>query len=708
MSHHPFPLFPFFVRLFICTVLFLALTVFAPLLAQSGSLELRAPDGTALTIDRDDFGVPSVTARSEAGVFFGQGFAVAQDRLVQMTDLMYVATGTYAAAYGPGDDADGNGVGDYVDADRWVREMFYTPAERAAQFEALSPSIRTMVTAYRDGINAYIDSTMANPAVYRPEGFADTKPWDADKVLAVTQYVMRQFGQLGGDELARQAELDEFGPAWFAANRPINDPTAPTTILAPPALVTTARSVVTSRWADLDAAAALQRLHLGRSALDRVRARAGLAPKFGSFAVAANGAATADGSAMLLGAPQMGAPSEDAPNPAVEMELNAPGYHATGMTLPGIPGVIIGRAADHAWTLTTGNTDNTDTFLVPVQGNRYRFDSALRPFERLASDIAVAGAASVRVDVVRTVHGPVYGVVEDKDGTYAAAWRMTFWEREVEALTAFYGMVRAENLRAFEAAVERMPMSFNVVYANRAGQIAYWHAGAYPDRAPTVDPRLPALGDGTEEWAGLVRFEDQPQVVDPAQGTLVNWNNKPRVDWDHGDHLPWTSTPSNGFVRTYDGVAFLDADVQHRLPLSFDGLRGVYRFIATNGTYPEYPGTYQQVIQFGAALNADRAENLLPPGQSDFVSEAGAPIVHQDDQWPLFLSAYSTGAIRLKPMQFATPVDTAGEGATRPSTGMLDAAYPNPVRSGARLHVPLRVTAGADLDLAVYDTLGRR
>ncbi|MEM9998750.1 MAG: penicillin acylase family protein, partial [Bacteroidota bacterium] len=211
--------------------LLLVLLLLAPALtAQPTRPDLQAPDGTTVTIERDAYGVPHIAAETEAGVFFGQGFATAQDRLAQLADLMRAATGTYAATYGPGPDTDGNGVGDYIDADRWVREMSYTAEERAAQFQMLAPPVRAMVEAYRDGINAYLDLVDTEPETYRPADFPGVKRWDTDKVMAVTQYVMRQFGQLGGDELARQAEFDGNGPDWFAANRPINDPTAPTTI----------------------------------------------------------------------------------------------------------------------------------------------------------------------------------------------------------------------------------------------------------------------------------------------------------------------------------------------------------------------------------------------------------------------------------------------------------------------------------------------
>ncbi|MGI0014872.1 MAG: penicillin acylase family protein, partial [Nitrososphaera sp.] len=186
------------------------------------SITLTAPDGTTVTIYRDSYGVPHIVGESESGVFFGQGFAVAQDRLFQMELFRRNAEGKLAEWFGS----------DALETDSYIRTMFYTPEERRQRFNALPLEFKTMLESYRDGINTYLDSMATNPAKYKPIQFRtfSMERWTVYKSIAIIQLITRFFGQGGGEELDRLVELQQNGQAWFDLNRPINDPTAPTTI----------------------------------------------------------------------------------------------------------------------------------------------------------------------------------------------------------------------------------------------------------------------------------------------------------------------------------------------------------------------------------------------------------------------------------------------------------------------------------------------
>ena len=78
------------------------------------------------------------------------------------------------------------------------------------------------------------------------------------------------------------------------------------------------------------------------------------------------------------------------------------------------------------------------------------------------------------------------------------------------------------------------------MYADDQGHIAWTHAGRIPIRPPGVDPRLPAPGDGSFDWRGYLDPLRWPHIVDPAQGWLASWNNKPQASWaDSGDGVLW-------------------------------------------------------------------------------------------------------------------------------------------------------------------------
>ena len=678
--------------------------VAAPVFGQAAQDVTLTYGGQSVTVDRDDYGVPHITSDDEAALFYGQGFAVAQDRLFQMETFWRAATGRLAELQGP----------DALQQDRNVRTVFYTPAERAAQFEALREPVRVMMDAYIAGINAYVDSTAANAAAYLPfeyaqGGFPPSK-WDRDKLVATLQLFMRRFGEIGGQELTRMAELEQQGAEWFAANRPINDPTAPTTISGAPrpglATVNAVRGL--DRYPEGTAAfarAGAAHLARQRAADDELLRGLGVPLKLGSFASTVDGELSASGQVMLLGAPQMGLPEQDEKAVTSEVELVGPDFHIAGMTVPGIPGVIIGRTENRTWTLTTGFTDNTDTYLVvPDAGGAptYTYAGETKPFEIITETINVRGADADTYVHFRTEQGPVYF----QQGGLAAAYKYAFWDRELEMVEAFYDAWGADSIDDFETVASNVTMSFNLFYADREQNTAFWHVGVYPDRPDAQDPRLPAAPDGSGEWEGFLDFEDHPQEVNPAKGYFVNWNNKPEPSWDQGDNVPWTST-APGRTRPYDGVSFLDAHVRESAPdgVTFEELQGLTRVVRSNPEYPEYPGTYQQVVEMGE-FGDGRAENVIPPGQSGFVNAAGVPSPNFSDQWALYQSSMGEGEIRMKPFTFVGEVGTAGEGDAPAALGVrLEAPSPNP--STGRARVPFVLDAAATVRLTVLDALGR-
>jgi acyl-homoserine lactone acylase PvdQ len=661
---------------------------------------LDAPDGTSVVIDRDDYGVPHITAETEAAAFFAQGFAVAQDRLFQMETFWRTATGRLAEINPSA-----------VSQDRQIRTVFYTPDERQELFDELPPELQTMLSSYVDGVNAYIDSTAANPDVYLPFEYTQPplnglgiEPWDIDKAMAVIQFFIRRFGEIGGEELVRLAELQANGEEWFNENRPINEPEAPVTLhTAPPG--SSGAETVAYRGPEIDPALA-EEVVRRRTELEASLDAHGVPRKFGSFAAVVGGALSESGNVMLLGAPQMGQPQQASKAVTSEVELLVgdaaePELHVAGMTVPGIPGVIIGRNEGRTWTFTTGVTDNTDTYIETTDEafQQYLYDGAYQPFEVITETINVLGDDPVEYTHFRTVHGPVY--MTDMENQQAFTYKYAFWKRELEMAEALYGAWKAESVEGFQAAAEATPVSFNFFYADKDQNIAYWHVGDYPIRPGDTDPRLPLLGDGSEEWEGFMPFEEHPQAINPPQGYFVNWNNKPAAWWNQGDNVSWRM----GAGRVYDGVTFLDAYLQESSPVSYEELQQLTCVVRSNPEYQEYPGTYQQAVEF--STDGSYAENVIPPGQSGFVNSSGVPSPNFADQWAFYQSSVACDEVEMKPFTFIGANVVANEPTATPgATPTLGALYPNPIAAASltvRFELPESATARVD----VVDLLGR-
>ncbi len=540
----------------------------------------RVGHGTlSAVITRDSYGVPSIYATTMDGMWFGDGWAQAQDRMVQLELTRRTVEGTLSGLFGSAELAQ----------DEDVRTYFYTPAELEAQYRSLPYVTRSALGAFAAGINAYEKSAYASPASEKakvPDEFYllglllgktgpyRPAPWTAVDTVAVGDYLAREFGTGGGNELQNlsflnylNAELTKQSDpnaatdalAIFNDARWIDDPTAPTTVpsgrrpgpvslaaasdAATPAATTSASSsaaapsaaTTTSQVAALDTAgeSAIKRasatLATDRDLILKTGITLDVLAHGGSNAIAVAPWRSADHHALLWGAPQ-----EGFTNPSVDWEvyLHGPGgYDAGGMTITGEPYVLIGRNGSIAWTSTS--EENVDERVYMEQVNfsasppTYEFDGKQVPMTVIKEKIPVAGKKPVSFTVYRTIDGPVFST--DPAKGIAFSIRFASWMHETGSLLGFSQLGGDTNLQQFEHSMSLITTLHNFVYADNRGNIAYFGDGLVPIEPSfsKVDPRLPALGNGTEQWLGFVPFAQMPHSINPAQGYLDNWNTKP-------------------------------------------------------------------------------------------------------------------------------------------------------------------------------------
>jgi penicillin amidase len=529
-------------------------------------------------ITRDSYGVPSVYADSTSGMWFGDGWAQAQDRMVQLELTRRTVEGTLSGIFGPGELAQ----------DEDVRTFFYTPAELQQQYDSLPAVTRQQLTAFAAGINGYEAQAYASPASEQAQvpyeffvlgkllglsGPYRPAPWTPVDTVAVGNYLAREFGTGGGNELqnlsflnylnaelTKDADPDAASDAIAVFNdaRWINDPTAPTTVPSGPAASRSAATAsATSAAATTTAAApdppapstattagtlaALDRA--GQPAIQRASStlaadRTSILNTGISLDVLAHGGSdafvvapwrSADHHALLWGGPQ-----EGANNPSVDWEvyLHGPGgYDAGGMTITGEPYVLIGRNGSIAWTSTSESTVDERVYLEQVNFSAspptYEFDGKQVPMTAITEQIPVAGQAPVSFTVYRTIDGPVFST--DPAGGVAFSLRFASWMHETGSLVGFSQLGSDTDLQQFQHSMSLITTLHNFLYADNRGNIAYFGDGLVPVEPSfaTVDPRLPALGNGTEQWLGFLPFSQMPHSINPAQGYLDNWNTKP-------------------------------------------------------------------------------------------------------------------------------------------------------------------------------------
>jgi penicillin amidase len=504
--------------------------------------------GEKVTILRDAYGVPHVFANSLYGLFYGNGYAIAQDRLWQMERYRRQARGELAEMMGPS----------ALEQDRAARIQGYSEEEMERQVRRLPPELQDALQGYVDGVNAWIEEAKRTGKL--PPGYAEAgiepRPWRATDTVAIGVMMSRRFGGLmaAGDlrnftlwQYFRLRNKDQ-AEVWANDLLWLQDPNSPTTV--PPeddprkptrrdpkaTLESLKKHAAGLPNIGLDVLLPTLRMASGQAQLE-FALQHGLYTHFGSYAIAIAPQKSATGNALFVGAPQMGF---SLPHIAAEIHLAGPGINALGMSFPGVPGVLIG-ANDHlAWTFTSGIADFADAFIEKLNPNNpeeYWYKGKWVPFEKRTETIQVKGQAPVEITIYRSVHGPI--VAFDRRNNVAIAWSLSFWDKELEAINAYYGILRARTVADFERACSHIVASFNAFCATRTGDIAYFYCGRPPIRADGVDPRLPVWGTGEYDWKGILPFEQMPRVVNPKRGFILNWNNKPAVWWENADTPAW-------------------------------------------------------------------------------------------------------------------------------------------------------------------------
>jgi penicillin G amidase len=508
---------------------------------QIESTKLLTHQGQEIKIVRDSFGVPHIYSETDTALFFGAGYATAEDRLWQAELSRIVASGRMAEIFG----GDANLVQDQV-----IRRDGYTNEETLAQFERLPHYVKRGLQGYIDGINHYIETTSA---ANLPPEFRGQKPakWTIVDSLKVQQLMVRRFGESGGGELSLYTQLtklqQKFGPETglkvFETVAWKNDATAPVSLYTKPnKSVKKAGKLLSINLKNTEEVA--KQLEQEQQMKLDIEKAYGFPHKGGSNAWVVSPSRSASGGTLLLGGPQMG---YSAPQIAHEVGIHGAGYNSVGMAFAGAgPIPLIGRGNDFSWTTTTGYGDQIDTFVLqinPNNPNQYWYKGNWIDFEVRTETFKIAGKSPLEYKIYRSIYGPVVS----KNDTTAYSQKRSHWGQEIEAMIGFYDFNRASNIKQFEEAAKKIPTSHNFLYSDKQGNIGYWITGKNAIRAEGTDNRLPIVGDGSHDWQGIAPFESLPHAINPSQGIVANWNNKPSPDWEYTEEF-FGPTHRSGFI----------------------------------------------------------------------------------------------------------------------------------------------------------------
>jgi penicillin G amidase len=489
-----------------------------------GTLQLEGLHGK-VQVFRDSHGVPHIKAASLEDLMFAQGYVTAQDRLWQMDLSRRIAQGRLSELFGSRT----------LHSDIMNRTLGLEQAAVRGVGE-LAPEEQELLHNYARGVNAFIQTHQSHLPIeflmlrYHPEA------WRESDSMEVALNMARLLNTSWPDELMRERVRAKLGSEpleadLFPARSPLDHPVAQMSPgLSPPAApgnVGPSGPKTKPNHLLKVPGNALSPLRNNSSGLDPMLSALESSSSYtgvGSNNWVVSGAHTRSGKPLLANDPHL---PYGVPSVWYMVHLEAPGLDVSGVTLPGLPMVIIGHNRHIAWGVTNTDPDVQDLYAEtfnPVDPREYFYDGKwVRADERLEK-IKVRGRVDKSILVKSTRHGPILPVSDTDNRTLALAWTALL----PHALQfSFLKIDEARNWKEFTDALSSFagPMQ-NFVYADTEGNIGFYAAGWVPIRK-RGNGNVPVPGSGDDYgWLGMVPFQNLPHAYNPKSGILATANGR--------------------------------------------------------------------------------------------------------------------------------------------------------------------------------------
>ncbi len=605
--------FRWLLRLFIGMALF----VFAALALAYFFTSRSIPDYSAsyvvpalsapVEIVRDNANVPHIFGQQDADIYFGLGFAHAQDRLWQMTMLRRTAQGRLSELFGERT----------VRTDDLMRRLdLYTLASRS--FDAQSGPAKIALRAYAAGVNAWLEEVnIGARGRGAPELFLfspQIAPWRPADSIAIIKLMAVQ----GSSHM--QQEVLRARTARVLPDARLKDilPDAPGSAVA----------ALPEYQAQLPVPS-IDLTSMSRDPLSPVRPRAFSGA---SNAWAAAPSRSASGGTLLANDPHL---PFSAPAIWYLARLGLTTGSVIGATIPGAPAVIIGRSDVLGWGITTAYADDQDLYFEqvnPENTTEVMTPAGFKPLRTRTTIVRIKDRDPITLTLRWSENGPIlpahhYDLNEVLPPGHVAALAWTALSPDDTSITAAIDLMSAQTIAdGIDAGEKFIAPAQNLVLADQS-EIAMKLVGVLPARDPghRTQGRLPSDGWlAVNRWQGRLPYDDNPEFVSPQGGILRNTNNKSidrpfpnHVSWDWGDTQRiqrWKRLMQSREVHTRE--SFLEAQLDTVSPTARTLLPLVGADLWFTGE-PALDGTparlRQRALELLADWNGEMNEHLPEP-----------------------------------------------------------------------------------------------
>lgn len=457
---------------------FILFSFFFSLPKEDGSLRTPYLSGK-VEIYRDKWGVPHIFSQNEKDLFFAVGFIQAQERMWQMELTRRAAQGRLSEIFGE----------TTLERDRQMRN-FGLKVAAEKDYLNLSEEMKELLSSYCQGVNFWLSSRKFS---WPPEFFLlrfRPQPWTLLDSLLVREVMALLLSLDYASEIVRTKIWKKFGEkrAQEILEEGVKFPSS--------SEIEAIGSILTAPF-----------------------------PFQGSNNWVLSGSRTKSGKPLLANDPHL---EISLPPVWFEMHIHSPTLEAIGVSLPGVPLIIIGHNRSIAWGVTNSCVDVQDLYIerLNAERNAYFDGGDWKPVEKRVEEIKIRWEKySEKIEVIWTKRGPVISpVIVKSENPLSLCW--TIYEGG-RALEAFYRLNKAQNFEEFKEALSLFDVpSQNFLYADIYGNIGYYLSGKIPLRAEEI-ALFPYPGWKEEgKWQGFLKEEKKPVIFNPDQGFIISANNR--------------------------------------------------------------------------------------------------------------------------------------------------------------------------------------
>ncbi len=482
-------------------------TFYKPLPDYEAEIELDGIEAE-VSIYWDEFGVPHIFGASDQDLYFAMGYVHAQDRLWQMTISQMAAEGRFAEFFGA----------DLVDFDKYQRTLGFWKVAGEILSTEINPDELERLQAYSNGVNTFVSKNSNRLPVQFALSGMEPIEWTPQHSVAIVRLMGWELNLSWWSEVTYNYLKNKLSPNQFNELLLTWDNDFPTTL-------------DDNESIGLSTAALLPMLEMEFKKRELLQIEGS---HVGSNAWVVDGTRTSTGYPMLAGDPHLGL---DMPGKWYEVHMNKNGQNVSGVTIAGLPGIVLGQNDYMAWSFTNIMADDTDFFLEkvdPEDRGRYVVDSAnvgqveFRSFEKVRELIKVKDAEPVLHEYRVTKNGPVITDMYPNEALVAdQVISMKWMGHEVSnELRTMYEINWATKFQEFKDALEHFDVpGQNFMYGDIEGNIAMYSTARLPIRTGNkVTLRRGWVPD--DDWQGYIPREEMPQLVNPSKGWIANANNK--------------------------------------------------------------------------------------------------------------------------------------------------------------------------------------